>query len=444
MAVHTWTVEEVCAGVFAAIEALFPDEFWVRGEIQGLRKSPAGHLYFDLIEPGAVGRGQDAKLGTVAFRGPLRGIEAVLRKVGNLQLTDGLEVRVRGKVDFYPPQGRVQFIMSAIDPRHTLGQLSADRDRVMTALAAEGLLERNGALPMPLVPLRVGLVTSDDSAAYNDFVHELENSPFAFQIVFADARVQGVDAEPTLVAAINSLRHHALDVIAVVRGGGAKGDLLAFDREAVARAVAGCDVPVVVGIGHEIDRSIVDEVAHTTLKTPTACASALIDRVAGFAQRLTTIATATRHHGERTLRIRHDGLEACASRLGRATRATLAINDIHLDRQRDGLVRSATTLLDEAQSRVGRVEARLPAVASRILRDHDARLESAASLVNAVHPARTLARGYSITRTAGSIVGSVAAVTPGATTITEVLDGSFTSVVEAIDHPTEQGPTTDV
>ena len=131
MAVHTWTVDELCSAVGDALRAIFPDELWIRGEISGLRRSPAGHLYFDLIEPGATGRGADTRISVVAFRGPLRGIEAVLRKVGNLALEDGIEVRIRGRVDYYPPQGRVQFMMNAIDPRYTLGQLAADRDEVL-------------------------------------------------------------------------------------------------------------------------------------------------------------------------------------------------------------------------------------------------------------------------------------------------------------------------
>ena len=99
MAVHTWTVEELCAGVSIALADAFPDQCWVKGQIRGLRRSPAGHLYFDLVDDAAAGRGQDPTISVVAFRGPLRGIEAVLRKVGDLRLEDGLDVRIRGRID---------------------------------------------------------------------------------------------------------------------------------------------------------------------------------------------------------------------------------------------------------------------------------------------------------------------------------------------------------
>jgi len=468
MSVHTWTVDEVCAGVYAALEAIFPDEFWVRGEIQGLRKSPAGHLYFDLVEPGATGRGQDARLSTVAFRGPLRGIEAVLRKVGNLELRDGIEVRIRGKVDFYPPQGRVQFMMSAIDPRHTLGQLSADRDRVMRALAAEGLLERNAAVQVPLVPLRVGLVTSHDSAAYNDFVQELAQSRYAFEITFVDARVQGIEAEETLVGALQVLGGRDVDVIAVVRGGGAKGDLLAFDRESVARAIATSTVPVFVGIGHEIDRAVADEVAHSSLKTPTACAAALVDRVGAFTQRLADLAASAAHQAERAIRSRTERLESDVARVRRATEMTLTLGQRTLDSTRNAIntasrstlgraerqvadtaarvASSSKLLLAEAERDVVRVTTQLPATSARTISTAAARLEAAATLVRAVHPDRTLARGYTITRdTSGRAIVSAANVASGDEMVTSLIDGTLESTVTNSDHagpPTSETPRT--
>ena len=452
MSVHTWTVDEVCTGVRSALEATFPDEFWVRGEIQGLRKAPAGHVYFDLIEPGATGRGQDSRLSTVAFRGPLRGIEALLRKVGNLELHDGIEVRVRGKVGFYPPQGRVQFMMSAIDPRHTLGQISADRDRVMRALLSDGLLDRNATVPMAAVPLRVGLVTSHDSAAYNDFIQELTQSRFAFEVTFVDARVQGAAAEDTLVAALEVLRQRAVDVIAVIRGGGAKGDLLAFDRESVARAIATSPVPVLVGIGHEIDRAVADEVAHSSLKTPTACAAALVGRVNAFMQRLSDIAATTAPQAERSIRSRTERLTSDIARLQRATTTTLTLRQRTLDNTRNAIntasrsavsradhevvdtaTRVATSsklLLAEAEREVVRVSTQLPANAARAIGSATTRLDAASTLVRAVHPDRTLARGYTITRDgSGRAIVAASAVMIGDMMVTSMIDGSVESAV---------------
>ena len=144
------------------------------------------------------------------------------------------------------------------------------------ALVAEGLLDRNRRVPLPLAPLRVGVVTSRDGAAWHDFRAELHRSGLAFKLRVADVRVQGDGAERR-----HRGRHHRagpgehlppLDVIVVIRGGGARTDLATFDTEVIARAIARSPVPVLTGLGHEIDRSVADEVAHTALKTPTACA----------------------------------------------------------------------------------------------------------------------------------------------------------------------------
>ena len=458
MTVQTWTVTDVCEGVSTALARTFPDEFWVHGEIQSLRRSSPGHLYVHLVEPGEAGHKQDVRLSVVAFKGQLRGIEAVLRKVGNLELTEGIEVRIRGHVEFYPPQGRVQFIMNAIDPRYTLGQLSADRDRVMRALATDGLIEKNGSLPLPLVPLRIGLVTSDGSAAYRDFVDELEKSTFAFRVTLADSRVQGHRATDALVAAIQTLDSLPIDVIAIVRGGGAKGDLLAFDHESVARTVAMARVPVLVGVGHEIDRSVVDEVAHTSLKTPTACAAALVERMRTFTHRLEQISAAAHHHGSRAVAEAMARLDTDAARLMRSTGTVLDAGELTLEHHATAISRMSRGVLEFADMqldsdagravaacglRLGQASAdlrsrtnRVRSVAGYALLGAERRLNEADSVVRAIHPDVTLARGYSITRGAdGVAMRSAAAGTPGETITTELIDGQLTSTItETVPH----------
>ena len=425
MAVHTWTVDELCNAVGDALRVVFPDELWIRGEISGLRRSPAGHLYFDLVEPGAKGRGADMKMSIVAFRGPLRGIEAVLAKVGNLRLEDGIEVRIRGRIDYYPPQGRVQFMMNAIDPRYTLGQLAADRDEVLRRLAAEGLLEANKRLSLPDVPLRVGLITSDNSAAYNDFVDELRSSGYPFEIVLADARVQGLDAEDSLAAAFGLLRTRTVDVIALVRGGGARTDLVAFDKELVARAVATAPVPVFVGIGHEIDRSVVDELCHSSLKTPTACAAAVVERVRAFDQRLVALSAGIASHAIHRLGRAHVRVDRDSRQLVRSTMATVRLQAQRLDtsaKQLHGTTDRAVSAqhrdLEQSSARLARsriwvrdastkldgITDSLSSLTDRALTAQSRRLAAAAAVTRASHPDRILSRGFSVTRTPSGVV----------------------------------------
>ena len=176
--------------------------------------------------------------------------------------------------------------MTDIDPAFTLGRLAADRDRLLRLLDAEGLLGRQAALSRPLVPLRVGLVTAGGSAAEHDVMDELRRSGLGFRVVRADARVQGPTAPRSVAWGLRAVAARGADVVLLVRGGGATTDLAAFDSEVIARAVAGLDTPVLTGIGHDIDRSVADEVAHAAYKTPTACAQAVVADVLAFEGRL--------------------------------------------------------------------------------------------------------------------------------------------------------------
>ena len=423
----TWSVSQLAAAIGETIRSAFGSEVWVRGEIVGYSKAASGHIYFNLIEPGAGNDRRGARMRVALFKGRQRFVNRDLADAGGLTLDDGIEVRIRANVEYYEGGGQVQLIMSGVDPHFTLGVLAADRERTLAALAAEGLLRRNAEVPLPLVPLRIGLVTAEGSAAHADFVHELEASGYAFEVLLCDARVQGVTAEADLVAAVGTLAAADIDVIAMVRGGGDRTDLLAFDLAGVARAVATCPLPVFCGIGHEIDTSVADQVAHTAAKTPTACAAALVAHVAAFEARVVgarrelgllaerRLARPRARLGEIRLRLDHHAQRHCRAAAGRLASA------------RQALQRSPThTQRGMASLRFQRP--RLERASARRLDAAKARLRSASALVSAVAPERTLARGFSITRAAdGSIVREMPAV--GDTISTKTQHAVFASVV---------------
>ncbi len=206
-----------------------------------------------------------------------------LLQKNRLRLGDGMKVRVFGYLDYYAPNGRIGLKMAGIDPRYTIGDIAQSRDEVMRRLVAEGLLDANKQRLLSPIPLRVGVVTSVGTAAWHDFHDELQRSAFGFQLTVIDTRVQGDLAERSIAAAITTLaRRDDLDALVVIRGGGARNELAVFDAESIARAIALSPVPVLTGLGHEVDRSVADDVAHTMLKTPTACAGELIARAARY------------------------------------------------------------------------------------------------------------------------------------------------------------------
>jgi exodeoxyribonuclease VII large subunit len=304
----TWSVPELGEAIGLSVRAAFPDEVWVRGVIRNLNPSRrGGTVWFDLVEPalgGDLSRPPQASLPVVLFDMARRRVNARLTDAGGgVRMTDGTEVRLRGRVTFWDRGGRLQLQMSDIDPAFTLGRLAADRERLLRALDAEGLLGRQGALARPLVPLRLGLVTSAGSAAEHDVVDELRRSGIGFAVVRADVRVQGAHAARSVAWGLRAVASRGVDAVLLVRGGGATTDLAAFDAEAIARAIATLDVPVLTGIGHDIDRSVADEVAYASYKTPTACAQAVVADVRAVERRTTEawwgIAAAARRHGRR-------------------------------------------------------------------------------------------------------------------------------------------------
>jgi exodeoxyribonuclease VII large subunit len=245
----TLTVGQLASGIDAALSSWFAGELWVVGEIDSLRRSNSGHVYFQLVERSDEHSRATASIAVALFDAARRYVNTQLRAAGGVRMTDGMHVRIRGRLEYYAPQGRVQLRMSGIDPAYTLALLLTERDRVLAALAAEDLLERNRATALPLLPLRVGLATSDGSAAMADFVDELRRSGFAWRLTVAHVPVQGRGADQVIARAIDTLAGGDIDVIALVRGGGSRLDLSTFDSEAMGRAIARSMTPVLTGIG---------------------------------------------------------------------------------------------------------------------------------------------------------------------------------------------------
>jgi exodeoxyribonuclease VII large subunit len=286
------------------------------------------------------------------------------------------------------------------------------------------------------VPLRVGLVTSAGSAAEADFVDTLHRSGFAFDVVRVDVRVQGHDAPLDLVAGIREACAAGVDVVALVRGGGARTDLRAYDDERVARAIAACPVPVLTGVGHEIDRSIADEVAHRSEKTPTACANALVVLVGAYWRSVVGLWAAIAGEAQRAVGAHQRLVEGLAARTGRAAGDGLRAAHHGLDARADRVRLAAAGHLRDADRRAAdharRVHRRVP----RALAEADRAVASVASRIRAHDPERTLARGWSITRRPdGAVVRSPDDVAGGDELRTLVAGGELRSTV--LPRPTD-------
>ncbi len=434
-----------------ALHAALPGEVWVSGEVRSFNVSSRGHCYIDLIDPsGAQDMGAPV-LKMVCWSSRWARVRATLDQLG-IALDAGLVVRVRGEVQLYKPRGDISFILSELDTDALLGKLAAERLRLIKALTDEGLLDRNRSLPLPSVPLVIGLVTSPGTEGYRDFIGQLETSGFGFEVRIAPTQVQGREAPASVAAAIGRLGKTDCDLVVVVRGGGSKGDLATFDTEPVARAIAMSTKPVWTGIGHTGDQSVADEVANRSFITPTECgqelagraaacwesaieAGALIGRLAG------SVVVESDDHLGRSRRRLSTGARMQLGRHGeRLAHRAFAVRgvvqgqlDVHaqlLAGRGASVGKAAVRVLEDADRVIARQAALLAVLPERQLGHEQRQTTQWRRLLAAYDYQRQLDRGYSVTRDHnGDVVRSVAAAAAGDRLTTEVADGAITSVV---------------
>ncbi|MFZ0250488.1 MAG: exodeoxyribonuclease VII large subunit, partial [Acidimicrobiales bacterium] len=269
-------------GVYEQVEGALNQAFprnrhlWVRGEIAHVSDHRSGHLYMSLVDPEDDrprrdrGRAGVPTLNVKCWRSSWAPLRHGLAKQG-IELTEGMVVVLRGALDLYRAKGEISLVLAEVDVTALLGQLAARRAQLLQTLDAEGLLRRNATLPVPEVALHVGLVASPGTEGCQDFLGQLTGSGLAFRVSHVRVTVQGPGAPSSIARAVTALSRSDCDVIAVVRGGGARADLAAFENEAVVRAIATATKPVYTGIGHTGDETLADVVAARSCITPTEC-----------------------------------------------------------------------------------------------------------------------------------------------------------------------------
>jgi exodeoxyribonuclease VII large subunit len=450
--------------------------FWLKAELSSGRERN-GTFFCELVETGARGE-VVAQLPCRIWSADLARMRRAFAQAGlDLMLGDGTLVGVRCELQFHPRHG-LSLRATDMDPAVALGELELRRRRILEALAREGLLRRNAERPLALLPNRIALITSRDSAACRDVVETLRASGYGFRVYLADALVQGPEAEARVLAALDACVRLPVELVLLVRGGGSKTDLAALDSEPIARRIAACAVPVWTGIGHESDRGVLDEVAARSFKTPTAAAEELVRRFAGVedgirraAQRLRGVWSlrlrgATEHLRRAATGLRQGSrklLEVQRARLGGAARAAhaqvggrVARERTHLGAARlqmrarvQGRLRAEARRWVEARARLARAARRALQELRRALEGRRARLRPQrvlrrleaerqalarrGQLLRAADPRTALRRGFSLTYgSSGLLLRSVDDLRPGQSVLTRLVDGQFESTVDKL------------
>ncbi|MCM8792565.1 MAG: exodeoxyribonuclease VII large subunit [Candidatus Omnitrophica bacterium] len=451
-----YSIRELNTEIRNVLNQEFPDLIWIHGEIQDYDKNKhKPDVYFRLCEKHPEIDEIIASAAVVIFKDRKPILASTLKKTeGQFELKDDLEVKLLCKVDLFPRSGKFILIVEGIDPVYTLGKLAQSRQRIIEELKTKWLLEKNKKLTLPLVPLNIGLITSYNSAAYNDFLDELKKSKYGFKLYLFDSFMQGKNVEGDICYGLELFNQMDLDLVVITRGGGATSDLSWFDNKRIAESIANSKLPVLTGIGHEINITIADLVAHTSFKTPTAIAQFLVNRVKEFLDILNDNNRLIMEKTKGILLERKQTLQIKAKSIGLATHEFLRLHredlasliketrlnplnlvhnlrlklkfiekEIHLDKFKKILTEKMELLLEKWED----LKRAYPMIIKDNLRD----LKHYEERIKILDPMNTVKRGFSITRAKdGRILRSIKDAKKGNELITIVFDGKIKSKVE--------------
>ena len=342
------------------LEMAFPESYWVVAELAQVNVDRRkGHCYLTLVD-----KGDDARQILAQAKGTIWGsryqmLSRYFEEKTGQQLRAGLKVLMQASVRFHELYG-LSLDISNIDPNYTIGDLARQRQETLKRLAAEGLLEANKELELPLVPQRLAVISSATAAGYQDFVHQLHTNSYGytFETTLFQAVVQGHDSPASVAAAFELVAKYKenFDVVVLIRGGGSQTDLSCFDDYKIAAAIGNSPLPVLTGIGHERDESIADLVAHTRLKTPTAVAGFLIDRFREAEELAEDLYDRIRMFSAQQLKMTEDRLERLHLRLNNTTMQLLQGNRERLEQLSRGLLLKPKAYLEQQRHLVSDLE----------------------------------------------------------------------------------------
>lgn len=435
---HVYSVSQLNHMARQLLEQDLP-AMWISGEISNLARPGSGHLYFSLKD-------DRAQIRCAMFRGANRGI--------GFAPENGQQVLVRGRVSIYEPRGDYQLILEHMEPAGE-GLLRRQLEALKQKLADEGLFAPDHKRTVPPLPHRIGVITSPTGAAIRDILHILRRRFPVIPVIVYPVQVQGEQAKFDIVKALETAARRAeCDVLILARGGGSLEDLWAFNEESVARAIYACPIPVVSGVGHEIDFTIADLVADVRAPTPSGAAELVVPDGREWLRHVLALEhraglAATRRVAERGARVRqlaarlqrcHPGyllrqnaqrLDELRQRLAAGQRNRLALDRLRITNAlRQLRANSPGARLRFSAERVSNVRRRLAAGVRVTMTAAGSRLAVLSGRLQTVSPLRTLERGYAIVQDArGRIVRHAGTLTPGDTITARVAHGSLEATV---------------
>lgn len=304
-----YTLSELCSLIGEVLDEGLAPTYWVKAEVSSL-SSKGGHLYLDLVE------GKAARMRATCWSGTNEMLMAYFESETGQKLQAGMSVLLEVEIQWHDVYG-LSLSIVGIDPSYTLGDLARQRQQTINQLKADGLLDAQQLLPLPTLIRRIAVISSANAAGYEDFCHQLSHTPYTFRLTPFFATMQGEAAAKSIIAALEeiSTADKPYDAVVIIRGGGATTDLSCFDNYTLCAVCAQYELPIITGIGHTRDVSILDLVAHEALKTPTAVAEWLIHRLEEQANRIAELLLRLHRTAERQILIRRHRVEMLEQRL---------------------------------------------------------------------------------------------------------------------------------
>lgn len=438
MSDKTLTLYELNWLVRRVIETEINREYWVEAELSECRVN-RGHCFMELIQKDEQSNTPIARAQAKCWQSTWAMLSPHFERVTGQAIHAGMKVRLKVYAQFHEAYG-FSWIVSGIDPTFTMGDMARRRQEIIRQLKAEGVFDLQKSLDLPLFCLHIAVISSQTAAGYGDFVNQLADSPYDFHTHLFPATMQGEGVEQSIIEALNRIYevyeanganapYEAYDCVVIIRGGGATADLSGFDTLALAENVAQFPLPIITGIGHDRDESILDMVSHTRVKTPTAAAQLLISHLDATQQRIDLCR-------ERLLRYVQTKMETEHLRLARLTERIPALftivkgrQEARLDRLQQTLIAAIQRRLDREQARLDSISTRIPPLTSGILQKEHHRLEMLAQRAKALDPTLLLKRGYSITLHNGKALRDPSLLRPGDLLETRLEKGTVRSEV---------------
>jgi len=419
MTEESLSLSELNRRVKSAIRDYLPETYWIRAETSDVRRNQNGHCYLEFIEKDAATHSIVAKARGMIWSNVFQMLSLYFERESGQPFTSGLNVLVRVSAEFHELYGFSLTVVD-IDPSFTVGEIARNRQLVLKQLEEEGVLTLNRELPLAELANRIAVISSPTAAGYEDFRDQLSQNPggFAFYTRLFPAVMQGDRSEASIIAALEKVFQysHLFDAVAVIRGGGATSDLSCFDSYPVATNVAQFPLPVVSGIGHERDVTVLDHVAHTRAKTPTAVAEFFITHLTRTAAELIDFQERIISESE-TVMVREQ-----------SALFTLSKEVIH----------QSTLLLQREIAVIAQLSGTLRHSLRQLLQREHHFVESRQQYVQMVSPEHILRRGYTLTTSNGRIITSLKGLSVDDIIQTQFRDGVSTSVVTALDHQVEK------